>query len=69
METKKVKIGDFLTLKKDIVIAYDHSVKSIKICKGEKLEVVYISVNNPEFLRLKKENVCNNIGMQISDFN
>jgi hypothetical protein len=32
MKTKKVKIGDFLTLKKDIVIAYDHSVKSIKIC-------------------------------------
>jgi hypothetical protein len=69
MQTTKIKIGDFLTLKKDIIISYDHSVKSIKICKGEKLEVVSISANNPEFLRLKKENICNNIGMQISDFN
>ena len=66
---KKVKQGDFLTLNRDIIIAYDHSQKSEKIYKGDKLEVVSISPNNPDFLRLKKDGVCNNIGLTIFDFN
>ena len=64
----QIKVGDFLTLKRDVLIAYDHSEKSEKIHKGDKLEVVSISPNNPEFLRLKKENVSNNIGLRVSDF-
>ena len=51
----QIKVGDFLTLKRDVLIAYDHSEKSEKIHKGDKLEVVSISPNNPEFLRLKKK--------------
>jgi hypothetical protein len=65
----KIKVGQLLTLKRDMIVAYDHSQKSEKINKGEKLEVVSISPNNPEFLRLKKvDGSINNIGARVEDF-
>lgn len=65
----KIKVGQLLTLKRDMIVAYDHSKKSEKINKGEKLEVVSISPNNPEFLRLKKvDGSINNIGARVEDF-
>ena len=65
----KVKQGDFLTLNRDIIISYDHSQKSEKIYKGDKLQVVSISPNNPDFLRVRKPGVSDNIGLTIFDFN
>jgi hypothetical protein len=66
---KTIKIGDFLTLNRDVIIAYDHSSKSEKINKGETLQVISISPNNSECLRLKKEGVSNNIGLTTNYFN
>jgi hypothetical protein len=66
---RTIKIGDFLTLNRDVIIAYDHSVKSEKINKGDKLEVISISPNNNEFLRLKKDGVSDNIGLTTDYFN
>jgi hypothetical protein len=64
-----IKVGDFLTLNRDVIIAYDHSVKSEKINKGDKLEVISISPMNNECLRLKKDGVSNNIGLTTDYFN
>jgi hypothetical protein len=64
-----IKVGDFLTLNQDVLIAYDHSEKSNKLNKGDKLEVISISVMNNKFLRLKKEGVSNNIGLTTNFFN
>ena len=63
-----MKVGDFLTLKESVIIAYDHSESSVKLNKGDKLELISISPNNPEFLRLKKEGVSSNIGLKTSNF-
>lgn len=64
-----IKVGDFLTLNQDVLIAYDHSEKSNKLNKGDKLEVISISPMNNKFLRLKKEGVSNNIGLTTNFFN
>ena len=63
-----MKVGDILTLKESFIIAYDHSERSEKLNKGDKLELISISPNNPDFLRLKKEGVSNNIGLTIDKF-
>lgn len=63
-----MKIGDILTLNQDIIVAYDHSMSSKKLTKGDKLTLVSISPNNPNFLRLKKEGISNNIGLTIDKF-
>lgn len=63
-----MKIGDILTLNQDIIVAYDHSMSSKKLTKGDKLTLVSISPNNPDFLRLKKEGISNNIGLTIDKF-
>lgn len=63
-----MKIGDILTLNQDIIVAYDHSMSSKKLTKGDKLTLVSISPNNPDFLRLKKEGISNNIGLKIDKF-
>lgn len=65
---KTIKKGDFLTLNQDVLIAYDHCVKSEKLNKGDKLEVVSISAMNPECLRLKKEGLSDNIGLTTNFF-
>ena len=66
---KNIQTGDYLTLNRDVIIAYDHSQKSEKICKGDKLQVVSISPNNPDFLTVRKSGVSDNIGLTIFDFN
>ena len=63
-----MKVGDILTLKESVIIGYDHSVASIKLNKGDRLELISISPNNPDFLTLKKEGVSNNIGLKIDNF-
>lgn len=63
-----MRVGDILTLNQDIIVAYDHSMSSTKLTKGDKLTLVSISPNNPNFLRLKKEGISNNIGLTIDKF-
>lgn len=50
-----MRIGDILTLNQDVLVAYDHSMSSTKLTKGDKLTLVSISPNNPDFLFVEKD--------------
>lgn len=69
MTNNQIKVGDFLTLNQDVIIAYDHSVSSKKLNKGDRLQVRSIAVANPKHLTLSKEGVSNNIGLTTNFFN
>ena len=51
-----MNIGDILTLKEDVLVAYDHSLSSTKLTKGDKFTLVAISPNNPNFIFVEKNN-------------
>ena len=66
-----MKANDILTLKENVLVSYDHGSDKgnhIRLNIGDKLRVVSINVNNPDFVRVTREVYNDNITLRKSNF-